>query len=69
MILSPFVARLVAGIYIKLYTTQVYNKAKTSIIDINSFSLTDEEIDLGGKYDGFVEPSLIEKEFLTDCVF
>lgn len=45
---------------------EVYNKAKTSIIDINSFSLTDEEIDLGGKYDGFVEPSLIEKEFLTD---
>lgn len=45
---------------------EVYNKAKTANIDINSFSLNGEEIDLGGKYNRYVDPYLIKKEFLAD---
>lgn len=45
---------------------EVYNIAKTADIDINSFSLDEEKIDIGGKYNRYVESSLIKKEFLTD---
>lgn len=45
---------------------ETYKKAKISNIDISSFSLDEEDIDLGGKFDKFVEPSLIKKEFLFD---
>lgn len=45
---------------------ETYKKAKSSNIDISRFSLDEEDIDLGGKFDEFVEPSLIKKEFLFD---
>lgn len=45
---------------------EVYNKAKTSIIDVNSFSLNGEKIDIEGKYNRYVDPYLIKKEFLVD---
>ncbi len=45
---------------------EVYNRAKTADIDINSFSLNVEDINIGGKYDRYIDPYLIKKEFLTD---
>ncbi len=43
-----------------------YNKAKTAPIDVKKFSLENDDIYIGGKYDSFVEFSLLEKEFLVD---
>lgn len=43
-----------------------YQKAKTETIDPYSFSLDDDSIVIGGKYDRFVEPTLLDKEFLSD---
>lgn len=45
---------------------EAYNSAKTADIDINSFSLDEEKIDIAGKYNRYVDPCLIKKEFLTD---
>lgn len=45
---------------------EAYNRAKTANIDINSFSLDGEDINIGGKYNRYVAPHLIKKEFLTD---
>lgn len=45
---------------------EAYDEAKTGVIHINDFSVEEDGFDLGGKYDEYVEPSLLKKEFLVD---
>lgn len=47
---------------------EVYHRAKTKTINVFSFQLEDNELFLGGKYDDYVDPLLLKKQFLVDCL-
>lgn len=47
---------------------EVYQRAKKETINVFAFQLEDNEIFLGGKYDDYVDPLLLKKQFLADCL-
>ena len=43
-----------------------YNEAKSSSINVDVFSIDEANLELGGKYDEYVDPVLIKNEFIED---
>lgn len=43
-----------------------YLSVKTEKIDPFEFSIEDDSVVIGGKFDAFVEPTLLNKEFISD---
>lgn len=45
---------------------EVYEQAKSEIINVLDLPVNEDAINLGGKFDDYIEPSLLKKEFLVD---